>query len=282
MATVRRARGPGDNRRVSDEDGYLFDNQQDEAGERFDALSELFDPATFRHLDALGVRPGASVWEVGAGGPGVPRWLAGRVGPGGRVLATDIDTRWLAGIARDGLEVRRHDVGADPAPEGPFDVVHARLLLVHVPSRDRALAALASTLRPGGRLLVEEADPDLQPLVCPEEVGPVEELANRLKHASRVLLAQRGVDLAFGRSLPRRLRALGLVDVAAEAHFPVGGPACTRLEHASVLQLRDRLTGAGLATPAEIDEHLANVRTGRLDLATSPMISAWGRRPAAG
>jgi hypothetical protein len=31
---------------------------------------------------------------------------------------------------------------------------------------------------------------------------------------------------------------------------------------------------------AEITRHLANVATGRLDLATSPMISAWGRKPA--
>ena len=29
---------------------YLLDNQQDEAGRRFAAFAELFDPATFRHL----------------------------------------------------------------------------------------------------------------------------------------------------------------------------------------------------------------------------------------
>jgi hypothetical protein len=39
---------------------------------------------------------------------------------------------------------------------------------------------------------------------------------------------------------------------------------------------RCREVGAGGA----IDCHLANVAAGRLDLATSPMVSAWGRRPA--
>ena len=39
---------------------------------------------------------------------------------------------------------------------------------------------------------------------------------------------------------------------------------------------------AGLATDEEIDRHLAGVDAGRLDLATSPMISAWGRTPAGG
>jgi SAM-dependent methyltransferase len=266
---------------VGSGEGYLFDNRHDQAGQRFAALAELFDPSTFRHLDALGLASGQAVWEVGAGGPTVPRWLARRVAPGGRVLATDIDPRWLDGL--DGLdeavEVRRHDVGRDRPPEGPFDVVHARLLLVHVPQREQALAAMASVLRPGGWLLVEEADPELQPLVCPDEAGPAEELANRIKVASRRLLLQRGVDLAFGRTLPRRLRELGLVDVAADAYFPLSGPASTLLEHASVTQLRAQLVTAVLATAADVDAHLANLAAAALDLATSPLISVWGRRP---
>lgn len=38
-------------------DGYLLDNRQREAGERFDAFARLFDPTTFRHIDALGIEP---------------------------------------------------------------------------------------------------------------------------------------------------------------------------------------------------------------------------------
>jgi hypothetical protein len=45
-------------------------------------------------------------------------------------------------------------------------------------------------------------------------------------------------------------------------------------------QIRDRLITAGLATDEEVNQHLHNIETGLLDLATSPMISAWGRRPA--
>jgi SAM-dependent methyltransferase len=262
---------------MTDDGGYLLTNQRAEAGQRFDALAELFDASTFRHLTAVGLGSGWRVWEVGAGGPSVPIWLAGRVGPEGRVLATDIDTRWLDGTP--GVEVVRHDVAADPAPEGPFDLVHARLLLVHVPDRDTALTRMAAALRPGGWLVVEDADPALQPLVCLENNSPAEELANRLKSGFRRLLADRGADLAFGRTLPRRLREIGLVDVAADAYFPITGPACAELERASVEQIRDQLVDHGLATAAEIDQHLAAVASGSLDLATSPMISAWGRRP---
>jgi hypothetical protein len=107
-------------------------------------------------------------------------------------------------------------------------------------------------------------------------------LANKLKHAFRSLMTDRGVDLAFGRTLPRLLRSAGLVDVAADAYFPITGPACQALEDASVRQIQHRLVAAGLATTAEIAEHLANVRSGRLDLATSPMVTAWARKPGTG
>ena len=259
----------------------LLDNQQAEAGRRFGALAALFDASTFRHLTALGLSPGWRVWEVGAGGPSVPDWLAEQTGADGEVVATDLDTSWIAGAnPRPNLRVLRHDVGLDPPPEGRFDLVHARLVLVHVPQRTQALAAMVSVLRPGGWLVVEEADPALQPLLCLEETGPAERLANRLKVAFRQLMADRGADLAFGRTLPRRLREAGLVDVAADAYFPIGGPASVELERATTEQIRDRLLAAGLATAEEVEQHLANVSAGLVDLATSPMITAWGRKPS--
>ncbi|HEX7745805.1 MAG TPA: methyltransferase domain-containing protein [Micromonosporaceae bacterium] len=259
--------------------GYLLDNQQAEAGTRFDALATLFNPSTFRHLDALGVAEGWRCWEVGAGGPSVPSWLAARVGPTGRVLATDIDVSWMTAASGPGYEVRRHDVGIEPPPGTVFDLVHARLVLVHVPQRAAALSAMISALRPGGWLLVEEADPMMQPLVCPDESGLPQRLANKLKRDFRTLMAQRGVDLSYGRTLPRLLRGAGLVDIGADAFFPMTGAACTLLEHATVVQIRDRLVAANLATNEEVDQHLDNVASGLLDLATSPMISAWGQKP---
>jgi len=81
-------------------------------------------------------------------------------------------------------------------------------------------------------------------------------------------------------AMAARLRAAGLVDVAADAYFPITGAACTELELATVEQIRGRLVASEIATPPQIDEHLANVASGGLlDLATSPMITAWGRSP---
>lgn len=194
------------------------------------------------------------------------------------MLATDLDTRWLDGAADPLVETRRHDVAADEPPAGPFDLVHARLVLVHVTDRARALRNLVSALRPGGWLLLEDADPALQPLSAPDEHGPAERLANRLRTGFRTLLAQRGADLGYGRTLPRALREAGLLDVQADAYFPITSPACRTLEAATVRQLRRELVTQGLATEAEIEEHLTNVATGDLDLATAP----WSRRGAGG
>jgi SAM-dependent methyltransferase len=260
---------------VADEH-YLLDNQQTHAGQRFEALAELFNPSTFRHMRSVGLSPGWRVWEVGAGGSSVPEWIAEQTH--GHVLATDIDTSWLDREG-GGFEVTKHDIGTDPAPDDRFDLVHARLVLVHVPERVAALTTMINALRPGGWVLLEEADPGLQPLVCPDEYGAEQKLANRLKMAFRSLMADRGVDLSFGRKLPRFLRLASLVDVQSDAFFPMGGPACNELERATVEQIREHLISADLATEDEIEQHLSNVATGRLDLATSPMVSAWARKP---
>jgi len=263
--------GAGDGR-------YLLDNRLDGAGARLAAIARLFDPVSFLHLGATGVGAGWRCWEVGAGGPTVSAWLARTVGRTGSVVATDLDLSRF-GDPPEGVTALVHDVTSDPPPGGPFDLIHARLVLVHLPSRAEVAASLARALRPGGWLVLEDADPALQPLACIHERGPDEELANRIRAGFRVLLAGRGADLAFGRTLPRLLRDVGLVDVSADASFPVAGPVGAALERITVEQLRDGLVDAGAATDAEIDRHLANLAAGGLDLTTAPLVSARGRRP---
>jgi SAM-dependent methyltransferase len=257
---------------------YLLDNARAEAGERFVALAELFDGVTRGHFGRLRVGPGWRCWEAGAGGHSIPEALAAAVGPDGYVLATDINPAWLE--PHGAYEVRRHDLAADPPPDpGTFDLVHARLVLVHVPDRTRALATMLAALRPGGWLLVEDADTELQPLACLEETGPAQQRANRLRRAFRELMTHRGADLRYGRTLPRTLREAGLAAVAAAGSFPVGGTVCDHLEIATIRHVRAELVAARLADDAEIDAHLAAVAAGELDLTLAPLISAWGRRP---
>ncbi len=258
---------------------YLLANSAGQAADRFGALSACFDRTTFTNLAAVGVGAGWRCWEVGAGGPSVASWLAARVGPAGRVVATDIDTTWLTAVP-PGVEVQRHDVAADDPPGQDFDLVHCRLVLTHVPQRDRAMAAMADALAPGGWLVIEDFDVALGLAACPSPRTDDEQRANRIRAGFVTLLAERGVDLQLGRSLPDRLRRLGLVDVHAVAGFPLADPAMRDLERANVTQTAAGLVAGGHATEAEIDAHLAVLD--HLDIASPPLVSVRARRPLPG
>ena len=137
---------------------YVLDNAAEQTSARFAALPSLYDPGTIRHLEQLGVGAGWRCLEIGGGGGSIAAWLSDRVGPTGQVLATDVDTRFLERLRRPNLEVRRHDIASDPLPDRAFNLVHLRLVLMHLPQRDQVLKRLAGALRPGGWLLAEEFD----------------------------------------------------------------------------------------------------------------------------
>ena len=142
---------------------YIFDNAAPQASQRFASLEMLYDPWTIRHLETTGIGPGWQCWEIGAGGGSIARWLADRCGPSGHVLVTDIDPRFLveaAALIHPQIEIQRQDIGNDPLPVQSFDLIHARLVLIHVPTREQALARMVRALSPGGWLIVEDFDFD--------------------------------------------------------------------------------------------------------------------------
>lgn len=259
------------------ESGYLLKNADSVAGTRLDVLASIYDPWTRSHLDARGLTAGWLCWEVGAGGPNTVRWLAERVGPSGYVLATDLDPRWAANAIGSNVSVLAHDVTQAPPEEG-FDLIHARLVLTHVPDRELAMRNLVGALRPGGWLVIEDPDPDLLPLSCLDGPEEARELANRLRSSFRSMLAARGGSLAFGRRLPGLLKGLELTEVGADAYFPVVHPSLPELERLTYEQIGNRLITAGLATEAEIAQHLDNVSRGLISPLMAPLFTAWGQK----
>ena len=142
---------------------YVFDNAAAPASQRFAGLQASYDQVTIRQLEQIGVAAGWSCLEVGGGGGSIARWLARQVTPGGHVVVTDIDPRWLESGYPD-IELRRHDIVVDELEKDPFDLAHERLVLIHLPERDRALRRMIDSLRPGGWLLIEDFDCTWLPL----------------------------------------------------------------------------------------------------------------------
>ena len=137
---------------------YLSDNAWVHARERLALGERVADPSTQRHLLGLGVTQGWRCLDVGAGGGSVAEWLCRHVGPTERVVATDIDTRFLEALDSPNLEIRKHNVISDALEEEAFDLVHTRAVLFHLAERDKALDRIAAAVRPGGWLLAEETD----------------------------------------------------------------------------------------------------------------------------
>ena len=248
------------------------------AATRFAALSALFDRGTSRQLEDRGVGPGWHCLEVGGGGGSVATWLSERVGAAGRVVVTDIDTRFLETIRRPNLEVRRHDITHDPLSEGVFDLVHSRMVLIHLPERDEVLRRLAAALKPGGWLVCEEFD---SLSTRPDAAVSPGEVLLKTHDAMARLSAQHGVDQRYGRLLYERFRALGLVNLGAEAHISIvqcGSPASALLR-ASYERRRTAMIDAGYLTAQEFDQDVARMDDADFMMPSPTMWTAWGRRP---
>src|SRR5215475_6958128 len=115
---------------------YAFDNSWYRARQRLALLEQCLDAGTCRRISALGLADGWQCLEVGAGAGSVARWLCSQVGAAGRVVAIDIDTSFLDTLDEPNLEVRRHNLVSDTLPPDSFDLIHARMVLMHLPSRE--------------------------------------------------------------------------------------------------------------------------------------------------
>ena len=251
-------------------EGYVYDTSFEDERARLAGMEAQWDPGTFRHIDALGLPADASCWEIGAGAGSVAAWLAER---SGRLLVTDVDTRFVDHLSTDRVTVKRHDVVADPAPEGPFDLIHARLLLEHLPGRNEVLDRLIDVLRPGGWLLIEDYD------WTSYGTEPASETIERVGQAILEFMSEAGFDPHLGRRLLGELDRRGLSDAGAEGRLLVmrsehPGAAFYRL---SLVSLREAIAQRGKVTEAEIDEALAAIDSGDLTFVSPTMVAAWGR-----
>ena len=118
-------------------------------------------PVTERMLQLADVVPGKRVLDIaaGTGEPAIP--AARKVGPAGRVIATDFVEEMLtfarekasrAGVTN--IEFRRVDGEALDFPGDSFDVVSIRFGIMFMPEPDRCLRAVHQVLKPGGRVAI--------------------------------------------------------------------------------------------------------------------------------
>jgi ubiquinone/menaquinone biosynthesis C-methylase UbiE len=260
---------------------YQFDNSWEQTCARLGAVERRWNPSSIRHFERIGVKDGWRCWEVGAGVGSLAVWLSTHVAPSGSVLATDLDTRHLVSLEYPNLEVRQHNVCTDDLPKDKFDLIHTRLLLVHLPQRQKVLRRLITALAPGGTLLCEEHDwTSYEP--TPETDPELRAIFQKYKDADTQSVVDAGLDRTYGRRLYRDFVELGLSDVDAEGvvRIEAGPGSGEEVFRLGIAQRRDRILATGLISEAELDRLLEARTNPQFALIIPTLWSVSGRRPS--
>lgn len=225
---------------------YPMDNDNPHSVVQHDSLAALLDPETTTRIEQLCDLAGARCLEIGAGAGSIAVWLADRVGPTGSVTATDLKPQQIP--ARPQLTVLRHDLLTDPIPPGPFDLIHARLVLMHLPQRIEILHRLTQSLADGGVLLIEDWDTATTGEVLAAASEEAFALRAACRDAIRQVYAAHGTDGTWARRIHSAMVAEGLANVetvVSGRSWTGGGPGC-RVMTSSLDQMRDALLAVGM------------------------------------
>lgn len=180
--------------------------------ERLRRQAKALEPSTAALLDRIGLTAGMHCLDVGCGPGEVMRLMGQRVGAAGRVVGIDLDARLgneTVGILRAAGESQFDFVGGDihaidSIPGAPFDVVYARLVLIHSPNPQALLRAMYRWVKPGGCLVVQ--DYDFRTLDAYPHSEPIE----AFRRVFQGVFERAGLDTQIGHKLPWHFVEAGL------------------------------------------------------------------------
>jgi SAM-dependent methyltransferase len=252
--------------------------------ERLNRQGRVLAPATRAILEAAGVRAGMRVLDLGSGMGDMAFVAAELVGSTGEVVGID---RSPDPVAKATVRARQKGLGNvrfvvgdihDPAPDGPYDAIIGRLVLMYVADPAAVLRTQAGLLSSGG--LVVPIEFDLFSARALPSTALVRQALLWLSEA----FTRSGIEPALGPRLWAVLQEAGLRPVAmmgVQPHFgpdDPDGPAILAGIVRTVLPLMER---TGVATAAAVDadtleERLRNELASSAAVFAHPMLlSAW-------
>ena len=178
--------------------------------DRLALLARTRWPDTAALFARAGLSSGMRCIDLGCGGGQVTLEIARLAAPGGSAVGVDMDqikldlARQAAAEAGLGnVEFRQLNVGEWNEP-GSYDAVYCRFLLQHLTEPVDLLGRMWAAVRPGGVLIVEDADFD--GWCC----DPPNEGFDFFVRTFSKVLRQRGGDAAFGRKVYGGFLAAGI------------------------------------------------------------------------
>lgn len=244
-------------------------------------------PATELMLDLAGVGLGSRVLDLGAGTGEQTLAAAGRVGPIGRVLATDIAADMLESAAEaarqaglSNVETRLMDMQALDLESDAFDAAISRNGLQFVAELNTSLAEVRRVLRSGGKLAAS--------VFSTPERNPFPAIPSTIARRRLSLPPEPGKMFALGAPglLESAYRATGLRDVtvrAVELRWQLGSAAeALRYREAASPPLRELLARFGdeerQSVRAEIESDLGQFERADVFEATGEVLIVVGTK----
>ncbi len=270
----------------SAETGYQLGSDAAEL-ERLNLQGRVLGPATRTILRAAGIRTGMRVLDLGSGAGDGSFVAAELVGPAGEVVGIDQSqesvAKATARAAERSLLNVRFVVGdiRDTAPDGPFDAIIGRLVLMYLRDPAAVLRTQAGVLRSGGVVAPIEFDLDSARSL------PSTPLVSQVLSWLREAFNRSGIDPALGPHLWTVLQVAGLRPagmIGVQPHFgpeDKDGAAILAGIVRTVVPLIER---TGVATAAEVGADTLQRRLSEELAASSavfahPMlVCAWGSR----
>jgi len=253
--------------------------------ERLELLARSRWPATEALFARAGLAAGMRCIDLGCGGGAVTLEMASLVAPGGSAVGVDMDgikldlAREAAGARGLGnVEFRQLNLNDWHEPAG-YDAVYCRFVLQHLSQPGGLLRRMWAGVRPGGVLIVEDADFD--GWCC----HPANEGFDFFLRSYREVIRRSGGDHAAGRKLYGYLLAAGVPgpQVAVVQPVCVSGEEKT-LAWSTLEATAGAILSEGLATRDEVTAQLASLAEFTADertLISGPRVfQLWSRRPA--
>jgi ubiquinone/menaquinone biosynthesis C-methylase UbiE len=258
-----------------------------EGYERLLVLARKSWPGTLALFQRAGLSVGMHCLDLGCGGGAVTMEMAQLVAPGGAVIGVDMDgvklelaRRAAAERKLGNVEFRQTNVNDWNEP-GAYDAVYSRFLLQHLSQPIDLLRRMWAGVRPGGLLIIEDADFDGW---CCDPPNDAFDFFVR----TYIEVAQRnGGDARTGRKLHRYFLEAGIPEPRLSVVQPIAtdGEAKT-LPRSTLEYSAEAITSAGIASFEEVNRAL----TGLTEFIRNPctvvsgprIFQAWAKRSSPG
>jgi SAM-dependent methyltransferase len=259
---------------------YTFDNSSPDAQDQVRYLAQILDPHTFAVLDGLNLPVGGRFADLGAGAGTVTGWLIEQGGPDSHVVVVDQDPRHVREHPQ--LTVVAQDVATVDVPPGSLDLVHARLLFMHLENPEQVLRRWVTALKPGAAMVISDWATDHLEDMFVDGPDPVRAVFDNFQDALINIAENNGMDSTWARRVPSVMRRAGLHIHSGETYNRLwrGGEPGMLLHASNSRQLQGPLLTAGISI-AELELLRESMNDPSVTTRSWPMHTTVGIRPTA-